>query len=229
MANYTILSIDPGLTTCGYAYSIYDEDAFHVNAAGTTNTEDILRNHPEKLQYPANTLKSDILADSFQQLIVTYMPQYVVTEAAFYNPSRPAAYASLLRCIFTLEHVLHTANAVLYKIAPMLIKKESQSTAGAMANKDEMKDALLQLTETKDIILSEDIDIEELSEHAIDAIHVGRAFTRLWLPLLTAKLIPPRCTTYTKKLRVDVERMFMRMCLRNARCKVNFGKKKRKR
>lgn len=228
MAEYTILSIDPGLTTCGYAYSIYDEDAFRVNAAGTIDTEDILRNHPEKLQYPANTLKSDILADRFQQLITTHTPQYVVSEAAFYNPSRPAAYASLLRCIFTLEHVLHAANIVLYKIAPALIKKESQSVAGAMADKNEMKDALMRLTETKDILLSEDVNTEELSEHAIDAIHVGKAFTKLWLPLLTAKLVPPRCTTYTKKLRMDIERTFMRMCLRSARCRVNFGKRKKK-
>ena len=232
MFSYRILSIDPGLSTCGYCISEYiDEYKLTIIKAGTIDVTSILpvykQTYKDTLFFNESVIRTNIIRIEITKLLNEYDPDYIVSESAFYNPSRPAAFASLLNCIYCVDELLYnryTNNIVnipnkgkLYKIPPLLIKQAS-SVFGARSDKDNMYHALLYLIENNLISINKSVDINKLDEHAIDAIHISNAFCKLWIPVIVSKLIPERITIYTKHIRKHVDQLYKKMISKQAKC-----------
>ena len=227
MPIYKILSFDPGMNTFGYCISTYDECTYTILDANTYNLETLYREFDKcKRYYPVVYTKTAILRKIILKLLMEYKPNYIACEAAFYNPSRPSAFSSLLRFIHTLDDTSYRiCKKVVYKLAPLIAKKVSHSKIVGRATKDDMRIALSENIE-KGIIESE-INISDLDEHAIDASLIGYAFTQLWIPIITAKLLPPCINTYTKAVERDIKNIYKKMEKKNMSCSI-LSKKKRK-
>lgn len=217
---YKILSFDPGMHTFGYCISTYDEHDFIIKDAGTYDLEMLYKEFDKcKRYYPIVYTKNAILRKLLLKLIRESKPDYIASEAAFYNPSRPAAYASLLRFIYTLEDTVYTIlKKNTYKMAPLMIKKVSHSKVKGKATKDDMKVALQENINNE--IIQTKLDISKLDEHAIDASLIGYAFTQLWLPLITAKLIHPSIVTFTVKMDKSIDKLYKKMLSDKKSCKL---------
>lgn len=228
MPEYKILSFDPGMKTFGYCVSTYDESVLNIIDANTYNLEMLYREFDLcKRFYPMVYTKVAILRKIVLKLLMEHKPDYITCEAAFYNPGRPSAFSSLLRFIYTLDEVIYkVCKKSVYKLAPLIVKKVSHSKIGGKATKDDMKVALLENI-NKGIITS-NIDVEYIDEHAVDASLIGYAFTQLWIPIITAKLLPPCIVTYTRGVDKDIERIYKKMEEKHMCCKLNIKKKKRK-
>jgi len=231
MSSYKILSIDPGLSTCGYAITIYDEYKPYIIASGTINITSLIPMYKtimkDALLFNESVIRTNILKVEITRILDVHNPDFIVSEAAFYNPSRPSAFASLLNCIYCIDELLYlryTTNIVnssyqgkLYKIPPLLIKQAS-SIYGARPDKEDMYHAFMYLLDHNEILIDKNVDISELDEHAIDAIHIGNAFCKLWIPVIVSKLIPERITLYTKSIRKSVEDIYRKFIRKNAKC-----------
>lgn len=220
MSLYKILSIDPGMNTFGYCISTYDEFNYTILDANTYNLEILYKEFDKcKRYYPIVYTKVAILRKLILKLMNENKPDFITSEAAFYNPSRPAAYASLLRFIHTLEDTIYTVyKKNTYRLAPSIIKKISNAHLGGQADKNDMKEALLKNISNKNIKTK--IDISQLDEHAIDASLIGYAFTKLWIPIITAGIVPPKITNYTHTLEKDINKIYKKMLEKNSKCKL---------
>lgn len=229
MPTYKILSFDPGMSTFGFCVSTYDECRFVIRTAKTYNLDEAYKKcSPDKKgKYNINCIKSHILYRFVSDLLVKYRPNFIASEAAFYNPGRPSAYASLLRFIYTLDDIVYRGYGKnVYKMAPLIIKKVASSNVGGKATKEDMREALNNRISKGYIKSSFDIGI--LDEHAIDASLVGYAFAKLWIPIITASLLSPKITTYTRSVEIDIRNIYEKMEQKRAHCNVTKPRRKKK-
>lgn len=174
-----------------------------------------------RTQFSDRIMTGKVISRLAEKLIRDYDPTYICSEDAFYNPARPNAYISLLIAIYAIESKLfsmHTegelsseSQAKLYKTPPTLIKKVVSKPLGGKANKLDMYDALRSLVQAKEISFRGKRKgicppLEEFTEHSVDAICVGYAFTKIWLPLIGTKLIDRKCTSFSKQMRNNLKK-----------------------
>ena len=43
--------------------------------------------------------------------------------------------------------------------------------------------------------------LSEFTEHSVDAIDIGYAFTKVWKPIIDNKLLDEKCTSFSKSVR----------------------------
>jgi Holliday junction resolvasome RuvABC endonuclease subunit len=100
-----------------------------------------------------------------------YQPNIIVCESSFFNPRRPNAFSALVEVLDTVrDAVLAYDNTLaLHLIDPPSVKK-AVGASGA-SGKESVKEAVLKLTD--ELQYQGDICLDQLSEHAIDAIAVA--------------------------------------------------------
>jgi len=162
MSNYTIIGIDPGSNT---GVSIYTLDA-NTNAIVNIETSlYVLGNYCEE-----NTLfnRVNILNKICNSLYDNYMPVAVGMETAFLNSRFPKAVMQLSQYIAITEYSFYTKHPFIkiYNYPPKLIKM--CIGAGGNAKKDDMTLAVKNIPE-----IANNINIDSLSEHEIDALAIG--------------------------------------------------------
>jgi Holliday junction resolvasome RuvABC endonuclease subunit len=175
---YKVLSIDPGLNRTGIAvYTVDMELRKAVSLEAFTLVNEKLKNglEFEEEYHPERIFKLYRLKDAFTEVIKKYNPSAVVCESPFYSSFRPSAYASLVEVISHLHDCIinYNHNTLFRTVEPMVVKK----TVGATltSNKGSVKDALLVIPDVMDVLT---VDINNLDEHAIDAMAIGYTFLK---------------------------------------------------
>lgn len=215
---YTVLSIDPGSNSFGYAFSEVEDDILTVKEYESLSPSSypkgsVLRIH--RKWYPDRLLTGKIISATIKDLIFTYKPDYITSEDAFYNPARPNAFISLLIAIYAMESAIYRLHADgdipdpmrarLYKTPPTLIKKVMNYSLGGKSTKLDMLDALVERVNNQTIKFAgyktkKMPALTEFTEHSVDAISIGYTFAQLWKPLLDANILEPRMTAFTKSV-----------------------------
>jgi Holliday junction resolvasome RuvABC endonuclease subunit len=172
-----ILSIDPGTNTLGVAILRIQgpntalEYAFTLQVGKLyTRYPLIIENHGDKVA-KLYTVQQDLL-----KLMEAWKPTYLVSEGPFMG-SFPAAYAALVECLDAIRRAVlkYDETLPLTVISPSIVKK-SIGVSGKSGDKTLVRAAL----STKEAFtIMTDISLNNLDEHAIDAIAVGLAFRKL--------------------------------------------------
>lgn len=166
-------------------------------------------------------LTGKVISSLIEELINRYTPTYVSSEDAFYNPARPNAFVSLLIAIYAIESKLYQLysddklpfgkNIKLYKTPPTLVKKIfSMNSGGGKSTKDDMYHNLQDRVNEHDISFVGRDDcpsLEEFTEHSVDAIAVGYAFYKFWIPLLNANVLEKKCTSLSRHMKDRLKKL----------------------
>ena len=178
-----ILSFDPGLSTAGWNYSEYRPKVGEMVVVrfGTLypNKDINLRDaRPDVTRYGARIMTLESLRIQFRELMNLYQPDFVVSEDAFYNPTRPTAYCALVQWLTTIALVLHDEyQQTLFKLAPKIAKQVVSGFGGA--EKLGVQHAIMH---KNDIRFKQKVDESDLSEHICDSIGIGYTFIQEILP-----------------------------------------------
>lgn len=178
-----ILSFDPGLSTAGWSYSEYRPKVGEMVVVrfGTLypNKDIGLRDtRPDVTRYGSRIMTLESLRVQFRELMDTYHPDFIVSEDAFYNPSRPTAYCALIQWLTTIALVLHDEyQQTLFKLAPKIAKQVVSGFGGA-----EKLGVQYAIMHKNDIRFKQKVDVSDLSEHICDSIGIGYTFIQEILP-----------------------------------------------
>lgn len=186
MSQYKILSLDPGLTTLGWANSVYDDktNLFHTLKYGTYKATKCATKDKSSEIYGQRIIALSLLETELIRLIDAFKPDYIASEDIFLHPRHINAYAALVLCLYTIKRAAYMREKTVYTAAPRAIKKIVSDIGGA--DKLAVQKAILS---NKNIIINENKQspIEKMCEHEADCIAVGYAFATTTLPTL---LIP---------------------------------------
>lgn len=176
-----ILSFDPGLSTSGWNLSYYNTDTriMHVEECGMLYpNEDVSKNKINLTRYGTRIMTLDQLRIDLRNLMDKFRPDFVVSEDAFYNPTRPMAYCALVQWLTTVSMVLFDEyNHTLFKLAPKIAKQVISGFGGA-----EKLGVQQAISNKEDITFNKTINVEELTEHTCDSIGIGYTFIQEVLP-----------------------------------------------
>ena len=91
-----ILSFDPGLSTSGWNLSVYDTSTniMYIEKCGMLFPNEnvgLASNKENYIRYGHRIMTLDQLRNDIRELMNTLSPDFVVSEDAFYNPTRPTA------------------------------------------------------------------------------------------------------------------------------------------
>lgn len=182
----TILSIDPGLSTFGWAFSEYDRTISKLSIVNYGNycparlAERKEFDHDVRL-YGHRIMSLCVARIEIDYLYKSFRPDFVCCEDAFFNRFRPTAYAALLQWITTIELFLKDKyKQQLYKMSPKSIKH-------AIGKGDSDKAQVL-----KNVLSNKQMEFKhdesKLIEHEWDACACGWAFSKTVLPDLLKKI-----------------------------------------
>lgn len=178
-----ILSFDPGLSTSGWNFSLYDpvKKIMYIDSCDMlypNESVNLSKHKVSSIRYGTRIMTLDQLRRDIKTLMDTFRPDFVVSEDAFYNPSRPTAYCALVQWITTVSMVLFDEyNHTLFKLAPKIAKQVISGFGGA-----EKLGVQYAVTHKGDIHFNKTIKIEELTEHMCDSIGIGYTFIQEILP-----------------------------------------------
>ena len=172
---FRIVSIDPGSDTLGLAHFDYD---FNTRLLSLVEVETLQGHRNAKIDPEFAETHGNRIARlrSHRRVLERYFtrvkPHKVISEAPFMG-QHAAAYAALVECIayirFALEYYDDTVPLVL--IDPPTVK--NGVGAPGNADKDRMRQAVLEASKHPPFINPSRIDLTVLDEHSIDAIAVG--------------------------------------------------------
>jgi Holliday junction resolvasome RuvABC endonuclease subunit len=172
-----ILGIDPGTDTIGFSIIKVNIDDLSIIKA-IAWTEKISRNIDDtSFETEINGLRFTRLNNISVQLsniLETFNPIVVASEAPFYNRLTPSAYAPLVETLFTINKTLAIWDAYkpLYIIDPPSVKRAVGAKGKANKkkgedNKDIVKRAIMSIKELKSL------DFKPLDSHSVDACAVA--------------------------------------------------------
>lgn len=216
--SYTLISVDPGMNNLGYAYSEVDDNGnFTVGDYGCLSPSKYDTSLKKDRKYFTDRiLTGKVIRDMTLRMIEKYHPDFFCSEDAFFNPSRPNAYANLLITIFGIESCLYKhycthreidyRSCLLYKIPPTLVKKVFDMEQGGKAGKTDMYMALAAHAKEKHIKFKKHPagwfpKENTITEHSVDAIGIGYAFSRIWYPIIVSSVLDKHCTSINKFVR----------------------------
>lgn len=183
MAHFKILSFDPGLSMSGWNLSKYDpnEKIMYIENCGMlfpNENLDLASNRATSIRYGLRIMTLNQLRDNLKCLMNQFHPDFVVSEDAFYNPSRPMAYCALVQWITMVSMVLYDEfQHTLFKLAPKIAKQVISGFGGA-----EKLGVQYAVTHKDDIKFNQNIDVKGLTEHTCDSIGIGYTFIQEILP-----------------------------------------------
>lgn len=166
----TILAIDPGTITLGFAVykldivtlEIKDVFAWTIDATRLSYFDPMIIDiHGEKFA------RIMAIKRNFKGVLECYKPLAIVCETPFFNMRRPSAAGPLYELFATLEQTVYEWDNFkpLYKVDPKTAKKAVK--AAHNAKKEDIRAALKKIPEL-DIA-----NIDLLDEHSNDALAVG--------------------------------------------------------
>lgn len=171
------ISIDGGTLTAGACYFSIEDGKMVVHE---TTLFDVRRDDPAyryiQIRHGELTARLVRLQDQLSDWVVDlpHPPLILVYESHFINTRRPTSVIPLVRFMQAVDHVM-VANGIRTEyIAPQEMKKAIRVTGRlAKADKDIVKRAIQGLIDEGEI--ESEIDLNEISEHEIDAIGIGYA------------------------------------------------------
>ena len=181
-----ILSFDPGLSLSGWNLSTYDTHTklYRVLKFGMLSPNkgiDTPETHLDYVKFGPRVITLKALREQVRELMNTYQPNVVVSEDAFYNPSRPSAYGALIQWLTSVDILLHDEyGKVLFKLAPKAAKQVVSGFGGS--DKLGVRYAVLH---QDDICFKSKHAEDNLTEHICDSIGIGYTFAHRILPALT--------------------------------------------
>lgn len=178
---FVVVGIDPGTNSVGFSRIEIDCFSWEIKEIWATTL------HVDKLQrydgfvlgpHAERTGKLLKLRQSMTLMLNWARPHHVCCESPFYNRLRPGAYGPLVEAIFALKMASfdHDPLIPFTTLEPSTIKKAMG--AGAIARKEKVKEAVM---ENMTVIKTAIVDVDQLDEHAIDAIAVGYSHWHLFL------------------------------------------------
>jgi Holliday junction resolvasome RuvABC endonuclease subunit len=180
-----ILSFDPGLSYSGWNYSSYKlkTGEMIIHRFGMFSPNDKVTSaamRRDTTRYGQRIMTLDSLRQQLRRLMDEYKPDFVVSEAPFFNASRPTAYCALVQWITTVELVLFDEyRAPLFKLAPKFAKKVVSGFGGA-----EKLGVQYAILNKEGIRFKQKVDEADLTEHICDSIGIGYTFIQEILPSL---------------------------------------------
>lgn len=170
-----LLSIDPGTTTTGMAFFELDLINLHVQLVDAltikaNTTKDKYRHlsliHNDRLA------RITFIADVFQQYLIQFQPNMVITETAHMGKYTDA-FEGLIHCTSVLEYVLmnYNSNIPLEGVDATSVKKNLNAILRGEDSKNSVREKILELYQHGNF--STFVDVFSLDEHSIDAIAVG--------------------------------------------------------
>lgn len=178
-----ILSFDPGLSMSGWNLSIYnlDKKTMFIEDCGMIYPNEevsLAKNKINNIRYGSRIMTLDQLRNDIRFLMDNYNPDFVVSEDAFFNPTRPLAYCALVQWLTLVSMVLFNEyNHTLFKLAPKIAKQVISGFGGA-----EKLGVQYAVAHKEDIKFNKSIKIDELTEHTCDSIGIGYTFIQEVLP-----------------------------------------------
>lgn len=170
---FKILAIDPGLNNTGIAiFEVQSEPAKILSIHALTLKAERLIDDSEldDEDYIERLHKRYSMGSALQKLLVQYDPCVVVSESPFFDRFRPGSFAILTEVLTTLFDTVVRYNPLIRfsLVEPLLVKK----VLGVAGQKG--KEVVRESMEKQTMILSVLQDpLEQLDEHAVDAIGVG--------------------------------------------------------
>lgn len=172
---YNIIAFDPGTQTTGVAIMEID--------SRTDNIISILPFTLHSKRLPVHAPLTDIHSNRLHQLFafqhyiselfLDYRPSAVIAEAPFYYRKCPGAYQPLLEVVAMLQRCVvdYSFTCEFHTYEPLVVKR--YIGAALSSDKNSVKTAILS---NSSVISKVTCDLEQLDDHAIDAIAVGYAF-----------------------------------------------------
>jgi len=170
-SSIVLVGIDPGRENTGYARYFIHADTFEIQAidARTITIKDLCISKRDVLRYGETQASMLAHQDNFTQLFGLDTPAGVLCESPFFNAGTPSAFKSLTTLIANICTALERAasRGKIEYVDPPTVKK---CVGVKGTGKQEVKNAVARLNEISEKLA---VPIDELSEHAIDAIAVG--------------------------------------------------------
>ncbi len=175
-----LLGIDPGTTKLGVSIMDISLNTFEIlsTQAQTINGEKLANHSLLESHYSNRHSRINGMMDYLLNLCINYQPFAIISEAPFYNPTRPAAFEALVDVINALRNMVleYDIYKPLILVPPSNVKNAVGAKGGA--NKITIKDAVKKLT---DLNYKNQEEFHNLDEHAIDSIAVNYWYYKEYL------------------------------------------------
>ena len=206
MSTIRILSLDPGLTTLGWAISTYDIDKNHLTVHRFGNYKSVkvaIKDKKQSDRYGVRIIALDLLESTVKSLIASHKPDYIASEDIFLHIRHINAFAALVLCLHAIKHAAYSKDMTVFTIAPRLVKKLAADTGDA--DKVAIQKSIL-TNPNITVIENKQSPIAKMCEHEADAIAVGHAFTIYHLPSLLTPQVTIESTPIIKRRRRVIKR-----------------------
>ena len=169
----TIVGIDPGSTNMGVSVitinlvtlKIVSSIAWTINGAKLSDDESwIAQLHGDRYS------RIKALEETLLQIFNYYQPIAICAESAFINGRFPAAVMALVEVMGAIRSAVTRYDV--WKVVNLVPPSSAKTavSAGGAANKDTMKEKVMQVTELN---YSGTVPLELLDEHSIDSLAIG--------------------------------------------------------
>lgn len=170
---FHIVGIDPGTTMLGVSLLKVDITSLKIlsSEAWTLNAERLMGQYQwTELMHGARTCRIHALHLELLKIFNYYNPLLIVSEAPFINGRFPQAGIALTEVLSAIRQavIAYDQWKSLYIVPPSSVKNAVRAPGNA--NKDVMKQRLLELTELNYI---GEVPMIKLDEHSIDALAVA--------------------------------------------------------
>jgi Holliday junction resolvasome RuvABC endonuclease subunit len=185
------MSIDPGTNFCGIVLSTMENNILVVHSTELINVTTSFKSEREKQTmelYGPRFLKILRITDRMKEIISDNNVDCLAVEGAYFNPTRPNAYASLIEVLFAVRNIVaYPLMMNVTEISSMLVKKQfsvdNMVKKGNSSKKDFVREGLIERKLNGTVVITK--DIEQMSEHEVDATAIGYTYHKLYAPSLT--------------------------------------------
>lgn len=174
----TLLAIDPGLNNTGVAVFKLNLDPFEIvsiNALTLQAQRLIDTSGLDDEDYAERAHKRYSMAHALKSIIVRENPSAIACESPFFDRRKPSSFAVLTEVLITYYDTAVKVNpAVRFSyVEPLLVKK----ILGVAGQKG--KEPVRESMEKQDFLSKLTQRLDDLDEHAVDAIGVGITYIKV--------------------------------------------------
>ena len=172
------LGIDPGSVNTGLAIFRVNSRSLKIEKITpiTMQVPRLIAYNPFDEEFVVEkAIRYEKLLDTITEVIQTYGVVRVSCESSYYYPKTPQVYGVLIAIVNLLRHRLLQINQnIVFTIHPPRTVKQFVGAEVFANDQDKTKKSVLDaLNKIDEIRLNTDIELEFLSDHAIDAMAIG--------------------------------------------------------
>ena len=173
-----IIGIDPGTDSLGLSVITFDVrnlDILYTQAQTFVGSKLDAFNKWDEMTHHARFTRINALKQAIFSCLLHYKPLQIVSEAPFFNPSRPGAYLALVEICSSIRQVVYEYDPwrSLYMVEPSILKKTIGAKGGD--GKEAIKNAVI--AKRDELKILNNSELEWFDDHSIDAI--GAAYCRM--------------------------------------------------